>query len=238
MRRELEPNLHDVLAGRHQMPEGSFIGSLPTQVWSVFVQEVDNGGIRAFKRGEEVPTGSSDDLVHIVLQGCVAQERSVPGALVVRFRGPGEFLGEQKLLHPSVSGPKTTSLTATTKIMSFSADLMRALLGSKRRAEWALLVSLEARYRRDEEIYCTFSRPHLARLSTLLHHLASTVGVVEPQRGIRIAGPRQSDLARALMIGQSTLENTLAVLCRKHIVYTRYRAIYVNDLDQLKEAAR
>ncbi|WP_251091347.1 Crp/Fnr family transcriptional regulator [Streptomyces sp. Caat 7-52] len=231
-------NPSSVLAGKRRMPEGTFLGYLPAKSWSRSIRPRLTS--RIFNQGDMLPLGPTDGAVHVVLGGCLLQERFPFGTgkgapVVVRFRGTGEFLGEAKLIEPTAH--VRTVCLSTTWVMTCSIRRMKVLLNRHPEAELALLRSLEARNRSDEKIYCTADRPPLDRVSTLLLHLAQTAGTRDPDdpAQILIDGPRQSDLARSLLLGQSTVENAVAELRHKHrVIASRYRQLVVTDIARLK----
>ncbi|GAA2666765.1 hypothetical protein GCM10010400_29300 [Streptomyces aculeolatus] len=96
----------------------------------------------------------------------------------------------------------------------------------------ALLRSLEDRNRTDEKIYLMTGRSPLARVATLLTHLADTAGIKTPPAPDRITinGLRQSDITRTLQLGKSTVENVLHRLRVDHeAIDSRYRQLVVMD---------
>ncbi|MGW2426169.1 Crp/Fnr family transcriptional regulator [Streptomyces sp. NPDC001709] len=232
-------NPSGVLAGTRRMPKGTFLRYLPPTTWSRLVRawRLDT---RTFTQGEKLPLGAKDGMVYIVLGGCVLQERFPFGIhedapVVVRFRGVGEFLGEAKLIEPDAH--VRTVCLSTTWVMTCPVQRMNVLLKRHPDAQLALLRSLEARNRSDEKIYCTADRPPLDRVSTLLLHLATAAGTKDPDDPSRIVidGPRQSDIAKALLLGQSTIENAVAELRRHHrVIDSRYRQLVVTDIARLE----
>ncbi|MGW5284999.1 Crp/Fnr family transcriptional regulator [Streptomyces collinus] len=231
-------NPSGVLAGKRRMPEGTFLRYLPGKSWSRSIR--DRLTSRIFNQGDTLPLGPKHQTVCIVLGGCLVQERFPFGTgkdapVVVRFRGAGDFLGEAKLIEPAAH--VRTVCLSTTWVMTCPLRRMKVLLNRHPEAELALLRSLEARNRSDEKIYCTADRPPLDRVSTLLLHLARTAGTRNPDAPdqIVIDGPRQSDLARALLLGQSTVENAVAELRRKHrVIASNYRQLIVTDIARLE----
>ncbi|PNE32493.1 hypothetical protein AF335_18105 [Streptomyces eurocidicus] len=197
------------------------------------------GQTRAYAKGEPLTTGGPEEAVHIVLGGCVSQQRSHFGTSILRFRGTGQVLEEQRLLDPGAPGPATTCLSETVTL-GFAPDVLWKVLTRHVVIERKLLLSLETRNRTDERIYSTFKRPALARVSTLLHHLGATVGVRDQGRygGVRIEGPSQYNLTEALQLGQSTVEQALGELREKEVIHNRYRAIVVRDMAALAAIAR
>ncbi|MEI5101872.1 Crp/Fnr family transcriptional regulator [Streptomyces sp. PmtG] len=232
-------NPTEVLMGRQQMPEGSFLDFLDRSLWPLFVQEWGLDA-RTYTQGQTLPIGTGDELVFIVLGGCTVQERFPfgrgPGAPVIaRFRGVGQLLGEAKLIDPS-SSVQTVCLS-TTWVMPCPVDRMNLLLKRRGRIQLALLQSLEARHRSDEAIYCTTNRTPLERISALLLHLATIAGTKEPDDAgrVTITGPRQHDLAKTLLLGKSTVESAVANLRKRHgVVESKYRQLVVTDMDKLR----
>ncbi|MGW7385466.1 Crp/Fnr family transcriptional regulator [Streptomyces sp. NPDC054794] len=229
----------EVLTGRQPMPEGSFLDYLPASTWSMFVQEWGLDA-RTYAQGQHLPLGTDGRMVQIVLGGCVVQERFPFGTgkgapTVVRFRGVGQLLGEAKLIDPA-SAVRTVCLS-TTWAMPCPIDSMNVLLKRNRRIQLALLRSLEARNRSDEMIYCTADRSPLERVGTLLLHLAQVAGTKDPgdPGRVTIMGPRQTDLARALLLGKSTVENVVAGLRRKRVLDCKYRQLVVTDIPRLNK---
>ncbi|ARZ67118.1 Crp/Fnr family transcriptional regulator [Streptomyces sp. HU2014] len=230
-----EPSrVSDVLSGRRR-PEGTLLDGLSLRSRSLMIQL---GQTRPYAKGEPLPTGGPDNTVHIVLDGCVSQQRTHFGTSILRFRGPGQVLEEHKLVEPDTPGPTTICLSGTTTL-SFPAEALQDLLKQHVVIERRLLTSLETRNRMDERVYSMFKRPPLARVSTLLHHLGATVGVREqgPYGGVRIEGPRQRDLTDALLIGRSSVELALGRLREEGVIHNRYRAIVVRDMAALAEIA-
>ncbi|MEI5523908.1 helix-turn-helix domain-containing protein [Streptomyces brasiliscabiei] len=225
----------DVLNGRRRMPDGSFLDLLPGDMWQLFVRAWGLDA-RVHGRGEELALGPDDRHVYIVLGGCVLQERLPLGTRIVRFRGVGQFLGEAKLIEPEAS-VGTVCLT-TTWVMPCPVQRMNVLLHQQPDAQLALLRSLEHRNRSDETVYGTATRSPLQRVGGLLLHLAAVAGTrssVEPVHHT-ILGPTQRDIADALLMGMSTVENALRLLRDTHRVITsRYRQFVVTDLPALRD---
>ncbi|MEU2427538.1 Crp/Fnr family transcriptional regulator [Streptomyces sp. NPDC007851] len=240
----------DVLNGRQAMPAGSFLGHLPPGTWPLLVSEW-GADSRVHQRDEELPIGPADEQVHIVLGGCVRQERHPFGTAegaprITRFRGVGELLGEAKLIEPHAE-VRTTCLT-TTWIMPCSAQRMNLLLRKHSSIQLALLRSLEDRNRTDEMLYGTMTRPPLDRVAGLLAHLAEVAGTPGPDHPdhITILGPSQRDLAEALLLGVSTVESTLRLLrlpaadgglSADGVLRSGYRKFVVTDLPSLRALA-
>ncbi|PJE97423.1 Crp/Fnr family transcriptional regulator [Streptomyces carminius] len=235
-------NLADVLHRRQPMPDNSFLGHLPDPLWPLFVTG-QGSGVRLYPvrytRLTELPLGPEDGTVFVVLKGCVAQKRHPYGprdTQIVRFRGAGQLLGEVKLLDPR-SSVETVCLDETW-VLAYDIERMHRLLTRNRGAgRQALLLSLEERNRTDEAVYCTVTRPPLTRVSALLHHLAATVGTRHPDGTVQIAGPRQTDLADALLVSRSTVENAVSVLRAGHVVVSSYRRFLVTDPAELARLA-
>lgn len=224
----------DVLNGRQRMPDGSFLDLLPADVWHLFVRAWGLDA-RVHERGEKLALGPGDQHVYLVLGGCVLQERRPLGTRIARFRGVGQFLGEAKLIEPEAS-VDTVCLT-TTWVMPCPVRRMNVLLNKQPTARRALLRSLEHRNRSDEMIYGTATRTPLQRVGGLLLHLADVAGTVsgvEPGHST-ILGPTQRDIADALLMGMSTVENVLRLLRDTHRVITsKYRQFVVTDLPALR----
>jgi CRP-like cAMP-binding protein len=240
----------DVLNGRQPMPVGSFLAHLPGSDWPLLVSEW-GADSRVYERDEELPIRPADEQVHIVLGGCVRQERHPFGAAegapkITRFRGIGQLLGEAKLIEPG-SEVRTTCLT-TTWVMPCPVQRMNILLRRRPQIQLALLRSLEDRNRTDEKIYGTMTRTPLARVGALLIHLAEIAGTTDSAAPghITILGPSQKDIADALLLGVSTVENTLrrlrtpdkdSGLPRDGILRSGYRQFVVTDLPLLRTIA-
>ncbi|QFR02907.1 winged helix-turn-helix domain-containing protein [Streptomyces phaeolivaceus] len=216
------------------MPDGSFLRHLPTDVWQLLVRDWGSDA-RVHQRGEKLPLGRDDRHVYIVLGGCVLQERFPLGTKIARFRGVGQLLGEAKLIDPEAS-VGTVCLT-TTWIMPCPVPRMNVLLNQHLDARLALLRSLEHRNRSDEMIYGTATRTPIQRVGGLLLHLAAVSGTrstAEPDHHT-ILGPTQRDIADALLMGMSTVENALRALRDTHNVITStYRQFVVTDLPSLR----
>lgn len=225
----------DVLNGRQRMPGGSFLDLLPADNWQLFVRAWGLDA-RVHERGEKLALGPGDQHVYIVLGGCVLQERRPLGTRIVRFRGVGQLLGEAKLIEPEAS-VETVCLT-TTWVMPCPVRRLNVLLNQQPDAQLALLRSLEHRNRSDETVYGTATRTPLQRVGGLLLHLAAVAGTgsaVEPGHHT-ILGPTQRDLADALLMGMSTVENVLRLLRETHRVLTsKYRQFVVTDLPALRD---
>lgn len=230
----------DVLAGRglRFLPEGSFLRSLAPRP-GLWQSMVPLGQTRQYSKGEPLTTGGPGEPVHIVISGCVSQQRGHFGTSILRFRGGGQVLEEQRLLDPEAPGPTTTCLSETVTL-GFAPDALWKFFARHVAVERKLLLSLEIRNRTDERIYSTFKRTALARVSTLLHHLGATVGVRDqgPYGGVRIDGPSQYHLTEALQLGQSTVEQALGQLREEEAIHNRYRAIVVRDMAALAVIAR
>ncbi|QHY95617.1 hypothetical protein SSPS47_10850 [Streptomyces sp. S4.7] len=219
-----------VVHGRQPMPDGSFLSFLSDRQWKRHF--VGRGDSRVHPAGDELPVGREDGAVHIVLGGCVARERTHLRTKLVRFRGVGQLLGEANLVG-SHAGGRTVCL-GDTWVMSLTTARMHSVLTRQPDVQMALLRSLEARNRSDEMIYGTFGRPALARVGALLYHLATVSGKKDPL-GVRIAGIRQTDLADALLVGRSTVENAFKELKALGVARSGYRQIVMTDMDGLAE---
>ncbi|BCL29495.1 Crp/Fnr family transcriptional regulator [Streptomyces aurantiacus] len=227
-------NTIEVLRGRQPMPRGSFLDHLPAAKWALFVA-IWGSDARTYLKGAELPLRPKDTHMYVVLGGCVVQERFPFNTKIARFRGVGQVLGEAKLIEPR-SSVRTVCLT-TTWVLPCDTRRVNLLLTQDHEAKRALLRSLEDRNRSDERIYATTSRSPLARVSALLHHLAMVAGTRDPAGPTghtTIDGPRQRDLAEALLLGRSTVENAVATLRRKRLIDSRYRRLVVTDLPALK----
>ncbi|MET7736060.1 Crp/Fnr family transcriptional regulator [Streptomyces sp. NPDC005402] len=240
----------DVLKGRQAMRPGSFLAHLPDGAWPLLVSSW-GADSRVYQRDDELPIGRGDEHVHIVLGGCVRQERHPfgPGKgapKIIRFRGVGELLGEAKLIEPDAT-VKTTCLT-TTWVMPCPLQDMNLLLRRRPHIQLALLRSLEDRNRTDEMIYGTLTRLPVQRVSALLVHLAAIAGTADPAEPgqVTIQGPSQKDMADALLLGVSTVENTLRLLRkpgkdsglpRDGVLRSGYRQFVVTDLPALRRTA-
>ncbi|MFF0726135.1 Crp/Fnr family transcriptional regulator [Streptomyces sp. NPDC004134] len=230
----------EVLAGRQPMPTGSFLFHLPRAIWPLLVQAW-GPDVCDFQAGEKLPLGQDDRDCFIVLDGCVVQKRHPMGRsrdLISRFRGVGQFLGEAKLIEPW--SQVTTICLGTTWVMPCSAQRVNVLLKQHPVMQLALLRSLEDRNRADEKVYSMTRRCPLARVTTLLVHLAHTAGTrdpLDPDR-ITIKGLRQSDISDALALSRSTVENALRHLrTAEQAVDSGYRELVVADLNVLERLA-
>ncbi|MGW2641889.1 Crp/Fnr family transcriptional regulator [Streptomyces sp. NPDC001348] len=235
------PRLNDLLLGRAAMPSGSFLKHLPTLTWTSMSQDWDQR-IRSFGRDMPLPLGPDDQDVFIIVQGCVRQERFPLGSArglpsIVRFRGIGEIVGEAKLIEPASS--VTTTCLSKTYVIPWRVSYMHLLQRKRPEVQLALLRSLEDRNRQDERVYATFAQASFQRVSTLLAHLAETVGIPDPTvtRRTTISGPSQKDLAAALQLGVSTVENAISSLRRHGTIDAGYRKFIVHDLDALHDSA-
>lgn len=233
-------NPSGVLAGRQPMPPGSFLYHLPRAIWPLLIQAWGPDA-RTFESGTRLPLGEDDRTCFIILGGCVIQERYPMGQgedVIARFRSVGEFLGEAKLIEPR-SQVKTVCVS-TTWVMPCTAQRMNVLLKQHPPMQLALLRSLEDRNRIDERLYGMTRRTPLARVITLLVHLAHTAGARDPADPDRITlkGLRQRDISRALLLGISTVENALRHLRTHHgAVDSGYRELVVTDLGILRRLA-
>ncbi|MFD8813659.1 Crp/Fnr family transcriptional regulator [Streptomyces sp. NPDC059627] len=244
----------DVLSGRQAMPARSFLAQLPPGSWPLLVGKW-GADSRIHERDEELPIGPADEHVHIVLGGCVRQDRHPLGTAegspkITRFRGAGQLLGEAKLIEPSAA-VRTTCLT-TTWVMACPVPAMNLLLRRRPHIQLALLRSLEDRNRTDELIYGTMTRPPLERVCALLVHLAEVAGTTgadgtDDPGHLTILGPSQKDMAEALLLGVSTVENTLRLLRTPAaqgglfpdgVLRSGYRRFVVTDLPSLRAVAK
>ncbi|MGW9400702.1 Crp/Fnr family transcriptional regulator [Streptomyces sp. NPDC055642] len=235
------PRLNDLLLGRVSMPEGSFLKHLPASTWKSMSQDWDQR-IRSYDRDQPLPLGPDGRHVFIIVQGCVRQERFPLGSVrglptIVRFRGIGEIVGEAKLIEQTSS--VTTTCLSKTYVVPWRVSYMHRLQRQRPEVQLALLRSLEDRNRQDERIYATFAQASFQRVSTLLAHLAETVGIPDPTvtRRTIISGPTQKDLAAALQLGVSTVENAISSLRRHGTIDAGYRKFIVHDLDALHDSA-
>ncbi|WRZ96377.1 Crp/Fnr family transcriptional regulator (plasmid) [Streptomyces sp. NBC_01007] len=221
-------------------PGGSFPQRLPASTWQFLLAAGLRG--RRFKPGDSLPLGQRDRDVYIVWEGVVRQDRFPlgergDGPRITRFRGPGQVLGEAKLITPD-SAVRTQCLTQTDAIPC-PARYFNVLLHRRPDVQVALLRSLEDRNRSDELIYTTVTRPPLERISRLLVHLADTTGVPDPRGSnhIVISGPGQKDIAAALQIAISTTENAIRTLRHHGDIEARYRQFIVHNVDALRHFA-
>ncbi len=232
----------DVLKGQQAMPQGSFLQHLPVASWPLLVSAWGSDA-RVYERDEELPLGPDGQHVYIVLGGCVRQERFPCGThkdapKITRFRGVGQMLGEAKLITPRES-VRTFCLT-TTWVMPCPVGRLNLLLTQHPEIQLSLLRSLEDRIRGDELIYSTATRTPLQRVGGLLLHLADTAGTPTPATPghTTILGPSQRDLADALMMGVSTVENAIGRLRRTHgVITSKYRQFVVTDRFGLRDIA-
>ncbi|MEU9187562.1 Crp/Fnr family transcriptional regulator [Streptomyces sp. NPDC048484] len=240
----------DVLQGRQRMPKGSFLGHLSSETWKLLVNAWGSDA-RVYERDEVLPTGPDRQYVHIVLGGCVRQDRFPFGdddgsPTITRFRGVGQVLGEAKLIEPR-SHVLTTCLT-TTWVMPCFVPRMHAFFRKAPDVQLALLRSLEDRNRSDEIIYTMAARTPLRRVAGLLAHLAEGAEATEATEAteapgnapgaslgarVTIAGPSQKDMAAALLLGLSTVENAVRDLRNSGVLDNKYRQFVVSDLAAL-----
>ncbi|MEU4490199.1 Crp/Fnr family transcriptional regulator [Streptomyces purpurascens] len=230
----------DLLNGPDGKPEGSFLQRLSDETWQILLQL----GLRTrtFARDELLPLGPDDRDVYIIWEGAVRQDRfplgtgaSVP--IITRFRGAGQLVGEAKLI-TAASSVQTRCLTKTV-VIPWHARYFSVLQHRLPELQLALLRSLEDRNRCDELIYAMATRPPIERVSRLLAHLADTAGVPDPRtsRGTVITGPSQKDIAAALQLGISTVENAMRTLRYHGLIEARYRQFIVYDVPGLRQYA-
>lgn len=231
----------DVLQGRQRMPKGSFLHHLPSDTWKLLVNAWGSDA-RVYERDEVLPIGPDAQHVHIVLGGCVRQDRFPFGTdeedpTITRFRGVGQVLGEAKLIEPR-SHVLTTCLT-TTWVMPCFVPRMHFLFRKAPDVQLALLRSLEDRNRSDEVIYTMAAHTPLQRVAGLLAHLAEVAGTpgTAPAGRTTITGPSQKDMAAALLLGLSTVENAVRDLRNCGVLDNKYRQFAVSDLDALRGLA-
>ncbi|GHE60723.1 hypothetical protein GCM10018785_32260 [Streptomyces longispororuber] len=232
----------DVLKGHQAMPRGTFLHHLPAESWPLLVAAWGSDA-RVYARDEELPIEPDDQHVHLVLGGCVRQERFPCGPgpdapRITRFRGVGQILGEAKLIYPRES-VKAACLT-TTWVMPCPVPRMNWLLSRHPEIQLALLRSLEDRNRSDELVYGTTTRTPLQRVGGLLLHLADHASTPAPANPghTTVLGPSQKDLADALMMGVSTVENAIRRLRRTHgVITSKYRQFVVTDRFLLRDIA-
>ncbi|MGW1210950.1 Crp/Fnr family transcriptional regulator [Streptomyces sp. NPDC002499] len=228
-----------LLLGHEDKPEGSFLQRLPAEDWQTLLQ----AGLRGlvFGRDELLPLGPDGRDVYIIWEGVVRQDRFPLGEgenvpTVTRFRGGGQLVGEAKLITPG-SGVRTKCLTRTVAIPC-RARHFNILMRRRPEIQLALLCSLEDRSRSDELVYAMATRPPLERIGRLLAHLADTAGVPDPRTGWTvISGPGQKDIAAALQIAMSTVENAIRTLRYHGAIEARYRQFIVHDVDALRQFA-
>lgn len=230
----------DLLAGPEAKPEGSFVQRLTEETWQLLLQL----GLRTrtFARDELLPLGPTDRDVYIIWEGVVRQDRfplgDGPGVpIIARFRGAGQLVGEAKIITAD-STVRTRCLTKTT-VIPWSARYFRLLQHRLPELQLALLCSLEDRNRSDELVYAMATRPPIERVSRLLAHLAETAGVPDPRtsRSTVISGPSQKDIAAALQLGISTVENAMRTLRYHGLIEARYRQFIVHDVQGLRQHA-
>ncbi|USQ85683.1 hypothetical protein NFX46_19125 [Streptomyces phaeoluteigriseus] len=110
--------------------------------------------------------------------------------------------------------PVPTRCLSQTVVIPWRARYMNQLLRRQPTVQLALLRSLEDRSRSDELVYGMTTRPPLERVSRLFTHLADIAGVPDPSisRHTVITGPSQKDMAAALQLSTSTVENAIRTL--------------------------
>ncbi|MCC3771539.1 Crp/Fnr family transcriptional regulator [Streptomyces sp. UNOC14_S4] len=234
--------LTDLLLGHQAMPDGSFLQRLPTQVWQAMLQTEPRPRARVFAQDELLPLGAEFPIVYIVIEGCVRQDRYPLGdgkgiPTVTRFRGIGELVGEAKLISPDSS--VATRCLSQTVVIPWSVRSMNLVQGRAPEVQLALLRSLEDRNRSDELVYTMSARPPFERVARLISHLADIAGVPDPRTSncTVVIGPSQKDMAAALQLGLSTVENEIRTLRRHRVVDARYRKFVVRDLEALRRFA-
>jgi len=180
--------------------------------------------------------------VYIVLEGCVRQDRFPLGAgegapSVTRFRGLGEILGETKLIAPRSS--VLTRCLSKTVVIPWHVRYVNVLQRRMPDVQLALLSSLEDRNRSDELVYTMTTRSPFERVSRMFAHLADCTGVPDPRTSdyTVITGPSQKDMAAALQLGISTVENAIRTLRYHGVLEARYRKFVVHDLEALADFA-
>ncbi|WP_406436841.1 Crp/Fnr family transcriptional regulator [Streptomyces sp. NBC_00631] len=229
----------DLLLGRENKPEGSFLQRLSAAEWHVLLEAKLRS--RTYARDERLPVGPDDRNVYIIWEGVVRQDRFPLGEgenlpTVTRFRGGGQLVGEAKLITPR-SAVLTKCLTRTV-VIPCRARHFNVLLRRRPEIQLALLRSLEDRSRSDELVYTMVTRSPLQRVSGLLAHLADTAGVAGPRTdSTNIAGPSQKDIASALQLATSTTESAIRTLRYHGIIEARYRQFVIHDVDALRHLA-
>jgi CRP-like cAMP-binding protein len=235
----------DLFRGRRAMPAGSFLQHLSTEAWQEMLQRTPRQRpprARTFQRDELLPLGRDDRNVYVVMDGCVRQDRFPLGGgegmpTITRFRGVGQFVGEAKLID-SVSSVLTRCLTRTTVIPWHVRD-MHVLHRRMPEAQLALLRSLEHQNRSDELVYAMTPRPPVERVGRLFVHLADIAGVPDPRVSDHtvITGPSQKDMAAALQLSISTVENAIRTLRYHGAIDVGYRKFTLHDLSALGHSA-
>ncbi|MFF1443385.1 Crp/Fnr family transcriptional regulator [Streptomyces sp. NPDC058295] len=243
--------LTDLLLGHRAMPDGSFLQRLSTRTWQAMLQAQPR--TRVFARDELLPLGADDRYVYIVIEGCVRQDRFPLGTAegmptITRFRGIGQLVGEAKLIGESKllysrsregRSHVPTRCLSQTVVIPWRARYMNQLLRRQPEVQLALLRSLEDRSRCDELVYAMATRPPFERVSRLFTHLADIAGVPDPRTSQHtvITGPSQKDMAAALQLSTSTVENAIRTLRYHGVVEARYRKFLVHDLEALRQFA-
>ncbi|MGW1075585.1 Crp/Fnr family transcriptional regulator [Streptomyces sp. NPDC002537] len=234
--------LTDLLLGHQAMPDGSFLQRLPTPTWQAMLQMEPRARARVFARDELLPLGADDNYVYIVIEGCVRQDRFPLGVgegipTIVRFRGVGQLVGEAKLIAPRSS--VVTRCLSQTVVIPWRVSSMSLLQRDEPEVQLALLRSLEDRNRSDELVYAMSARPPFQRITGLVSHFADIAGVPDPRTSncTVITGPSQRDMAAALQLGISTVENAIRALRRYDVVEARYRKFIVRDIKALRQFA-
>lgn len=187
-----------------------------------------------FKSGEDIrPLGRMGGGLYIVLSGFVAERTNTPQLDTLMFRQVGALVGAEHVIdslpaerYPGGS-PVSVSwcLTSTVTVQLGALQDMPMVVEHDPHVLKALFAAqvhkdIERRYH-----YFNFGLPAVDRVAGLLHHLTGEKNSVY--------GPTQSQVAEALMLSTSSVENALRDLRENEIIETGPRRYDVKDPETL-----
>lgn len=197
---------------------------------------MDAGQLRTYASGARlrgISGSNSSTYVHFLINGIVSERRVYGNGSTLRFRGPGEILGDLEVFDEEAQ-PASAVCLAPTWTLSIPLERMRALAEHHILIMMALGKNIAERMQRNERVYSAMGLSAEQRVCTLLHQLALDCGKPATNGGVSISGPSQSDLAEALMLSRATVENVVRSLRKDGLLLTRHRAFAIPNLNDLK----
>lgn len=220
------------VAGRHEWPEGTFIGSLPKAERAAMLAA--GTPVRFEDDQIMLVQGDTGDFVYVLTSGLVkvvvAAESGVEATLAIRSRG--DLVGEFALLDEK---PRTATVRAAGEAtgLRVGGAAFLAIIGGSLGARAAVTRYVMGKLRETTERRAAErvwdARERLAQVLYELGHDRVEPG---PDGTIRIP-LTQSDLGDLAGVAVSTAERILKDLRRQGVVSTRYREVAIKDMAQL-----
>ncbi|MFJ1757361.1 Crp/Fnr family transcriptional regulator [Kitasatospora sp. NPDC088134] len=199
-----------------------------------FVTAARLGGRRTFTEGEAITSaGETDDVLHLLLDGAVAEYMGEDGQVVLGLRLPPEPLG----LAAVTGEPHWSTAVALSGVVTRAVPVrdVQALAAADPAAGLALLGVTWTRLRRIDrsrvEATITTATQRLARR---LLELAPVLGQADPGSGAVRLRFTQSDLAAWAGTTRESVVRALRQLRAAGTASTEHRTVLIHDLDALR----